>query len=151
MPVGQNQVRVAVIIVIQEPQPPPAQQACWAGNSMASTEIRKSLVAVVSVNRKSLLIDVGHEKVLAAVLVEIRRIDPHAGASQPIFAVPHTGSQSDLFEFLAAPVHKQKVGNRVVGLKQVEIPIIINVRGDYAEPFAEAFQNPGFFADVGKM
>src|SRR5437879_11380806 len=82
---------------------------------MASAEIRKSLVAVVSVYRKSLLIDVGHEKVLAPVLVKIRRINTHARASQPIFAVPYARSQADLLEFLTAPIHEQKVRHRVVG------------------------------------
>ena len=118
---------------------------------MASAEIREGLVAVVAVHRKSLLIDVRHEKILAAVLVEIGRVNAHARASQAIFAIPYARSQSDLFEFLTSPVHKQKVGNRIVGLKQVEIAIIVNVRGDHAEAFAQAFQNRGLFADVGEM
>ena len=36
-------------------------------------------------------------------------------------------------------------------MKQVQIAIIINVRGHHAEAFTQAFQDAGFFADVGEM
>src|SRR5215831_17606016 len=65
--VGQNQVREAVVVVIQKSEAPSAQQARGAGDSMTPAEIRKSLVAIVAVDRERLLVDIGHEKILAAV------------------------------------------------------------------------------------
>src|ERR1700680_339016 len=107
---------------------------------MTSTKIRESLIAVVAVYRKSLLIDIGHEEILAAVLIEIRGIHAHAGTSQAILAIPDSRREADLLEFLAAPVYEQKVRNRIVGLKQIQVAIVVDIRSYNSEAFSQAFQ-----------
>ena len=80
MAVGEEQIDGAVVVVIEELQPPAAQQARRLRDAVDVRDVAEGLVLVVLVEREHLLIDVGDEQILLAVAVEVGGIDAHAGA-----------------------------------------------------------------------
>src|SRR5215467_15654118 len=78
MPVGQEKIDVAVVVVIKELQAPAAQQPRGVRNSVHVGYVRKGLVLVVVVEREHLLVYVRHEEILPSVLVKIGGIYSHS-------------------------------------------------------------------------
>src|SRR5581483_5356219 len=107
--IGKEQIKIPVIIVIKELQPPSAHQpGCHADSGTAGLVV-KGLVTIVLVNRKSLHVDVRHEQIHPSVLVEIGRIEPHPGAGATLAAVSHTRVRAAFLEPPLPAIHKDKV------------------------------------------
>ena len=106
MPICDHEIKIAVIIVIEEFQTPAAHELGGAGNTRWRSEIVEGLVVLVSVHRIKLMIEIGNEQVHPAVLIEIRGVHTHPGAGFPSFAEADAGGEPDLFEAMALLVLK---------------------------------------------
>ncbi len=100
-------------------------------------DVAESLVLVVPINREHFLIDVGNEKVLPSVSVQIGSIDSHSGARLAVFTECHLGLQRHLLPFPGAvwtftTIEVQPVLHSVVGDKKVHQPVIIDIGCDNA-------------------
>src|SRR6185369_16229253 len=122
---------VAVVVVIKELQAPAAEQLRRWSNFAGL--IGEDQLLVVMVETEELLIDVGDEKILPAVAVEVSSINAHAGSWPSRFSIRDTGCQSDLLKLSATFVEKEKVGHRVVGDEEIHQAVIIYIGGDRAE------------------
>ena len=102
--VGDDEVHVAVIVVVKKLQPPSAHPACSHANSLLHRYVFKAPVAAVTIKRKDLLIDVGDEQVHPAVIVEVGRVDAHTRPRTAVGAICNIGGKAVLFE-AAATIH----------------------------------------------
>src|SRR5204863_7280523 len=73
MPVGQDQVRIAVVVIVEKLQAPAAQQS--RGRPDFTRLVSEGQILFVVIKAEQFLINVGDEQVLPAVAVEIGRIN----------------------------------------------------------------------------
>src|ERR1035438_5356470 len=95
--VGQEEIERAIVVIIEESQPPAAQKARGLRHLVLEGDVPKGLVPAVLVEREHFLVHVGDEQILPSVTVEIGGIHAHTRAGPPIFAESHLGRQRDLF------------------------------------------------------
>ena len=148
--VGEEQIHVAVVVEVEELQAPARQQARRLRDAVRGGDVGEELVAVVAVEREHLLVDVGHEQVLPAVLVEVGRIDAHPRARRAVGAEPHLGGQPDLFPLALAAVGEEEVLDGVVGDEQVDEAVVVDVGGHHAQRLAHGAGDVGAGGDVGE-
>src|SRR5439155_10345312 len=98
---GQDQVGPAVVVVIEEAKSPAAQRPCSLCDSGGGADIREEIAGFVAIERERLLVDVGHEKFLPPIAVQIRGIYTHPRARFSILAVGHAVFQPALLERLS--------------------------------------------------
>jgi len=92
---------------------------------------------VVVVEGVHLAVDVRDEQVHPSVLVVVSGVDAHAGACMAFGAVANVGLRTNLFELSVAAVDEKKVCDRVVGDKEVQAAVIINIAGHHSPGFAQ--------------
>ena len=131
MAVGQEQVEVPVVVDVEELEPPAAHEAGGLRDVVCVRDVRERLVPVVAVERVHLLVHVGHEEVLPAVLVEIGGIHAHAGAGLAVGAEADLGGQPDLLPLAVAAVGEEEVLYGVVGHEEVHAPVVVDVGGHH--------------------
>ena len=102
MAVGEKQIDVAVVVVVEELQPPAAQQPGRLRDAVGVRDVGERFAAVVPVEREHLLIDVGDEEILVAVAVEVRGVDAHARSRLPL-ALKATSAGSPISSHLPLP------------------------------------------------
>src|SRR6185437_12978269 len=136
MAVGNHEIKIAVVVVVEELEPPAAHEFAGGGNSGFTSDVVERLIMFVAVERVELMIEVGDEHVHEAILVEISGVDSHAGPSLAAFAERDTGCESDLLEVLPLLILEQEIGLGIVGDEQVHPAIIIYVGGDHRPTFA---------------
>ena len=102
--IGNEQVSVAVVVVVEEFHAPAAHQSRQAPKAHGSGHVLEAEVVSVAIDRIHFLIHIGYEKILPAILIEIRRIDPHAGSFAALLAVGHAGFEPNVLEFCIALV-----------------------------------------------
>src|SRR5579883_541600 len=135
--VGEKQVEVAVVIVIEELEPPAAHQARCCADAGCVGLIIKSLVVVVLIERILFVIDVGDEEVQPSVLIEVGGIDSHAGSGTASLAETYSGKGGDFFELAVAAIHEEEVRGGIVGDEEVHAAIIVEVGGYRSPGFSE--------------
>src|SRR5690349_10950167 len=91
MAIRENQIGIAVVVVIEEAQTPTTEQACGLSNLAGA--INKGQILFIVIETEQLLIDVGDEQVLPAVVVVIGRIDAHSRARRTRIAISDAGQQ----------------------------------------------------------
>ena len=89
VPVGEEQIDVAVVVVVEELQAPSRQQPRGLSNGIRVRDVCEPLVPVVLVQREHLLVHVGDEKVLEPVLIEVRGVNTHSRTRLPVRAEAH--------------------------------------------------------------
>ncbi len=78
MAIAKDEVQVAVIVVIKKFQAPAAHQVCSGANARGNSDISKTLVFVVVIERIHFLVNVGNEQIDPPVLIVVGRIHTHA-------------------------------------------------------------------------
>src|SRR5947208_13244494 len=131
MAIDQEQVGVAVIVVVKESQTPAAEELRRRRN--LSWFIRKGQILLIVIQAKELLLDVRNKEVLPAIAIIVSRIDSHARSRPAGGAEGHTGCKPLLFKFPAAVIDEEEVGHRIVCYKWIHSPVVIQVRRDCAE------------------
>src|SRR5215469_4581985 len=141
MAVGEDEVELAVVVVVEEFEPPAAEEPGGLGDFVRARDIAKGFVFLVAVEREALLVDVGDEEVLVAAAEEIGGIDAHAGSGLAFLAEGNFGGERDLFELAVAAVGVEEILHRVVGDEEVHEAVVVDVGGDHAKAFAERAGN----------
>src|SRR5580704_9932035 len=114
MSVGEKQVEVAVVIVIKELGTPTAQEPRRAADAERASHVVKCEIVIVVIDGIHFLVDIRHKKVLPAILIIVRRIDPHARSRTSVLAISDTGVKADFFE-LPFAIEKNKIREGVIG------------------------------------
>src|ERR1700757_3878010 len=134
--IGEEKIEIAVVVIIEELEAPPAHQASRGADAGGQGLIVEGLVVIVLIERIHLVVDVGDEQVHPAVLIDIGGIEAHAGTRPALGAVGDSGLGCDLLETAVATVREEEVGDRVVGDKEVEASVVIDVRRNHAPGLA---------------
>src|SRR6266567_8735333 len=113
---------------------------CVADAERARHVVESEIVIVV-IDGIHLLVNVGHEQVLPAVLIVVGGVHTHAGSRASILAVGDTRVEPDFFESASA-IEEKKIRHSVIGHEQVHPAIVVNVGSDHAPRFTRAFAIP---------
>src|ERR1041384_6367301 len=135
MTIRQDQIRVAIVVVIKETQTPAAEQTRCRSNLAGPVD--KGQVLLIVIETEQFLIDIGNEQVLPAVVVVIGCIDSHSRARRARIAVRHTGQQTGLFKLSLPLIDEEKVRERVVRDEEIHQAIVVYVGRNGAKRFAE--------------
>src|SRR6266446_2879779 len=100
MAIYQQQIRVTVVVIIEEPQSPTAQHLRCG--SYFSGLIRKSQILPVVIKTEELSIDVRHKEILPAIAIIVCRVYSHSRARFAVLTEGYPSRQSDFFKFSAA-------------------------------------------------
>src|SRR6185503_8387156 len=134
MAVDKEEVRITIVVVIEETQSPAAQHL--RRRSYLPGFVRKNQVFLIVIETKKFLIDISHKKILPTVTIIVSGVNSHPGARLPGITEGHPGRQSDFFKFAATLIEEQKIWHRIVGYKEIQQAIVVNVRSYGAERFA---------------
>src|SRR4029079_2201051 len=97
MDIDQNEVRIAVVVIIEKPQPPTTQHLGRRPNF--SGLVSKYHVFLVVIETKKLAIDVGYKQILPAIAIVVCRVYAHPRARLACLTESHPGCQALLFKF----------------------------------------------------
>ena len=78
MAVAKKQVEVAVVIVVEEFLSHTAEHHGAGGDAEPGSDVGKGFVAIVVVQRKHFVVDVGNEEIDPAILVVVAGVNSHA-------------------------------------------------------------------------
>src|SRR5436853_107732 len=112
MTVRQNQIRVAVVVVIEKTQAPATEKTRCCSN--LARLVDEGQILLVLIETEQLLIDVGDEQILPAIAVDIRSVNAHSRAWRTRITVRDASHQAFLFKLAIAFVDEEKVCQRVV-------------------------------------
>src|SRR6266404_7766272 len=148
MAVDQQQVRITVVVVIEELQTPPAQQL--RGWSNLPRFVGEGQVLLIVIQTEEFLVDISHKEVLPAVAIIIGCVHAHAGARASGFAVRHARPKPCLFELAAPFVDEKEIRHSIIRYKQIHQTVVVHIGCDRAERLAGIVRNSRLLADVGK-
>ena len=148
--VGQKQIQVPVIVVINKFQTPATHEFRGLADAGRKRYVVKCFVMIVFVYGEHLAVEVRHEQIHPSIIVEIGRVHAHAGSRPAGITVSNAGSRGDLFEFSLATIDEEKIGHRVVAYPQVDQSVVVDVGRDHAPYLAEVTGDAGLLADVGE-
>src|SRR5262245_32875387 len=134
MAVCQDKVLITIIVVVEELETPAAQKpGCLSDFTRPVNECQVFLVVVET---EEFLIDVGNAEILPAITIKVSCVHTHARARVAGIAIAYARRQPDLFKLTFALVDEEKVGDRVVGNKEVDQAIAIDIGGNCSEGLA---------------
>ena len=136
MAVGDQQVEVAVVIVVEKLQTPAAHRLRGPGNTGRSGDIFKRLVVFVVIHPIELVIQIRHKKIHPSILGQISGIHSHARPRFSSLPVRHSRREADLFETPSGAIGEKEIRGSVVGDEEIEEAVVVDVRGDDAPSFA---------------
>ena len=87
MAIYQQQIRVTIVVIIEEPQSPTAQHLRCC--SYFAGFIRKSQILLVVIKTEELSIDVGYKKILPAIAIIVRCVYSHSRARFAVLTEGH--------------------------------------------------------------
>src|SRR5207247_2498796 len=141
--VGEKQVEVAVVVVIEEFHSPAAHQPSGHADAGGHRHVIENFIVAVAVESVHFLVYVRYKQVHPTVLIVVRRVHAHAGAGAAVGAVPDVGLKADLLELSFAAVREEKVRHGVVGHKQVHPTVVVDIVRDNAPSLAGGFYDVG--------
>src|SRR5579859_71701 len=107
--VGDEQILIAIVVIIEELYAPAAHQPSRAADSGCARHVIEGLVVPIAINGVHLLIDVGDKQVLPAILIEVCGVDAHARTSAAVLTECDTGGETNFLKFAVATVPKEKI------------------------------------------
>src|ERR1022692_1893724 len=118
-------------------------------------DIQEGLVLLVAVERKHLLIYIGDKEILKTCVEDVTGIHTHPRPGPAFLAVSNPRREAHLFELpfaglIRSAVQKEKVLNGIVGDEQIHPPIVVDVRGDDSESFAQRLGDIGARLNLSK-
>src|SRR5258706_6654275 len=78
VPVGDEEVQVAVVVVVEKGDPEPDAEEAGLGESGLERRVGEGEIAVVDVQLVRLVVEGRHDQIHSAVLVDVPRVGPHA-------------------------------------------------------------------------
>src|SRR6185437_5951525 len=137
MAVGQQQVEVTVVVVVEKLQSPTAHQLRGFADTGWERCIAESLLLVIVVKGKHFVVNVGLEEVDPAILIVVSRVDTHSRTRFAESAHADSREHSNLLEFPTPAIGKQEVGNGVVCHEEVHAAVIVDVGSNHSPSFGE--------------
>src|SRR5258705_6886895 len=107
MAVHQKQVRITIVVIIEEPQAPTAQHLRRRSNF--SRLVSEYQILLIVIKTEKLSIDVGHKKILPAIAIIVCRVYSHSRTRFAGITESYAGRQSHFFKFSAPLIDEQKV------------------------------------------
>src|SRR6266850_290446 len=95
-----------------------------------------------------LLRKVGNKNILETITIKILCIDTHTSPSATIWIQSTVCFQGDFRKGPVTVVAKEKIWDAIVGLKDVQLPIVVVIKADHAQTFAGMFSDSRFTAHV---
>ena len=114
MAVTEQQVKIAVIVVIKKFQTPAAHQPRSHPDPIGIGNVAEHFVLIVVVERVHFLIDIGREQVDPAILIVVRCVYSHPRAGFAKAADAHACKNSDFLKSPLATVRQKKIRHRIV-------------------------------------
>src|SRR5256885_12061507 len=141
MSVRDEQILIAIVVVIEELYAPAAHEPRRATDSGRAGYVIEGFVVPITINGIHLLIDVGNEQVLPAILIEVGGVDAHARSSAAILTESNTGGEANFFKLAVAAVSKEKILDCVVRNEKIHPAVIVDIRRDNSPRLTENFTN----------
>src|SRR5882672_8908295 len=139
VPIRDEQVLIAIVVIIEELYAPAAHELSRAADSGCTGHVVEGFVVSITINGVHLLIDVGNEQVLPAILIEVRGVDAHARSSTALLAECNTGGETNFFKLAVAAVSKEKILDCIVRDKKIHPTVIVDICRDDSPRLAENF------------
>src|SRR5215475_11717526 len=98
MTVRQNQIEIAIVIEIEEPQPPAGIHIGVLADTGGSGHVAERESSQISIQGKPLPIEVGDKQVQFAIAIVVSGIHAHSAARNTIVRVSDAGLQSEFLE-----------------------------------------------------
>jgi len=137
MSIGDQQVEVAVVVVVEKFYAPAAHGLRGPGDTRRRGNILESLVVFVVINPIQFVIQIRHEKIHPAILVQIRRIHPHARPRFfPLLRTPPQAVKPISSNRFPGAIGENKIRGRVVSHEKIQEAVVVNVRCHRAPGFA---------------
>src|SRR5205823_2359041 len=125
--------------IIEELYAPAAHEPSRTADSGCTGYVVKGFVVSIAINGVHLLVNVGDEQVLPAILIEVCGVDAHARSSASVLAESNTGGEANFFKFAVAAVSKEKILDGVVRDKKIHPAVIVDIRRNNSPRLAENF------------
>src|ERR1039457_6480348 len=126
MTVGDQQVEIAVIVVVEKLEAPSAHELGCVGNTRRAGDVVEAFVVFVPIESVEFVIQIGHEQIHPTVPIKVSGIDAHAGASPSPFAVGNPTGETDLLKAVPLAVDEKEVGGRIIRDKKIEPAVVVN-------------------------
>src|SRR5687768_13860895 len=151
VPVGHEKIHPTIVVVIKKPCAPTDVRHTGRRHLRSVGKVRKRIRAVVPIQRVVLVGEVGNEKIDFTVVIIISGSHSHASLLAAVLIHRGAGVESDLLERAVAFVSVVEVRRRVVSDKDVDLTVVVEVAGDYAEAIEPVrISDAGLFRNVGK-
>ena len=149
-PVHSEDVQPAVVVVVE---PACAESSVREGHEPDARPRALFLEqpgAVVDVEGAPLPAELGDEKILVAIVVEVAGVHPHVGADRTRGTERRTRQERHILEGPIALVDPQLVFPLVVGDEDVDPPVAVEIRSRHTERRPERSRHAGTGGDVGE-
>src|SRR3954471_23487780 len=150
MTAAHYQVGIPVHIEIEEPDAPSAVHLGSGADTAYTRLIGEGEISMVAVNGEAFAVKVRDKEILPTVVVVIGRIHTHSGTGRAIGTVSHSGFHSNFVEGAITFVDEQEVRDGIVGHKQIEQAVVIDIGSDGAKSFAWMFADARLQTNIGK-
>ena len=100
MSVAQDQVRIAIVVVVEKLQPPAAEQA--RGLSNLTRFVDECQVLLILIEAKEFLVYIGYKQVLPTVAVIVGGVHAHPGTRTTGIAICNSRRETNLLELTLA-------------------------------------------------
>src|SRR5260221_124312 len=134
-----EQILIAIVVIIEELYAPAAHEPGGTADSGCTGHVIEGFVVPIAINGVHLLIDVGDEQVLPAVLIEVRGVDAHARSSPAVLTEANTGSEANFFKLAVAAVSKEKILDCIVRNEKIHPAVVVDISRDNSPRLAKNF------------
>ena len=148
--VGRKVVEPPVVVEIHKAQPEPGVSKTLTGEPCLRSHISK-VCALVDVERIGFALQIAHDQIGRAVVVEIGDAHTHAGLGKTGVVAVTGHVEAGLFERAVTAVLPETIGHGVVGNEHVSIAIAVEVGRHHAEPVALHRRNPTGLSGISEV
>src|SRR5436190_24192707 len=138
------------MIEIEATNAPTAVHLCSCADPAGACFVREGQLPPVAIQRKSLPVEVSNKEILQTISVVIGRIHTHTRTRVAIGRISYSRLESNLLEPGVPAIDEQEIRNRVIGNKQIQQSVVVDIRSHRAEDFAFRVSNSRRLRDVGK-
>src|SRR5262249_26784806 len=133
MTVHDQQIEIAVVVVIDETDSPPDVRFGESRKLRSDRRFAERELAGIQVQRVVLRIEVRDYDVRTSVAVRVTGVNSHAGAGDAIGVESHFGDECGIAKRAVLLIEQKKVGGRVASDEQIHPAVAVQIDGHYAK------------------
>src|ERR1700691_571822 len=141
VPAADKNIFPAVVVEIGDVRAVASHGTAEQGHAALGGDIRKSGLAVISIDGKSFIVQSDEGDIGQAIVVQIAKIGAHAGYYVSLFGQSDAGVKRDFFKQPVAFVVEQKIEDLVVGDKYVRQAVSVVVSYAHSHALARVRTN----------